>query len=131
MKNSKNFLLNSAQLDTTTSYDENGDIHVSVCPWNQQVEPLTEGKQQAYPARVIVAETGDVSIKAYRIGSHGPRYRKCFTTEHCEIMHAENGQLVERWKFLPTLSIHEVWRIRRREQPSINAFYLTLKENLS
>ena len=72
---------------------------------------------------------GDITVKAYRVGSHGPRYRKCFSTEHCEVLQADNGQLLERWKFAPHLSVHEVWKIRRREQPAVNAYYLTLKEN--
>lgn len=125
-----NLLQNSVQLHTETSYMVNGDIHVYVCPWNQSEEPMTEGAKRSYPARITVMENGDITVKAYRVGSQGPRYRRVFRTEHCEILKAEGGQLVERWKFVPDLSIHEVWSIRRRETPAINAYYLTLKDNL-
>lgn len=124
-----NLLQNNVRMDTETNYQVNGDINVYVCPWNQSAEPLTEGAKRTYPARITVMENGDISVRAYRIGSHGPRYRKRFATEHCEVLQADGGQLLERWKFPPQLSIHDVWEIRRREQPAINAYYLTLKEN--
>jgi hypothetical protein len=130
MKNSIQILKNNAELDTTTVYHENGDIQVYACPWNEGAEPLTDGNKKTYRARITMAENGDFTVKAYRIGSQGPRYRKRFATEHCEVLESDNGQLLERWKFAPTLSIHEVWSIRRREQPAVNAYYLTLKENL-
>lgn len=124
-----NILQNNVRMDTETNYQVNGDINVYVCPWNQSAEPLTEGAKCTYPARITVMENGDISVRAYRIGSHGPRYRKRFATEHCEVLQADGGQLLERWKFSPQLSIHDVWEIRRREQPAVNAYYLTLKEN--
>lgn len=129
MKKIKPLLLNNVQLDTETTYQVNGDIDVYACSWNQHVEPVTRETKCSYPARVTVMENGDVTVRAYRIGSNGPRYRKRFATEHCEVLQADGGQLVERWKFPPQLSIHDVWDIRRREQPAVNAYYLTLKEN--
>lgn len=129
MKNVNNPLNNSARLFTESVYQLNGDINVYACPWNTEYPCLTDGGKRSYPARITVAENGDITVKAYRLGSHGPRYRKCFSTEHCEVLQADNGQLLERWKFAPHLSVHEVWKIRRREQPAVNAYYLTLKEN--
>ena len=128
--NEKNLLLNNVQLHTETSYMVNGDINVYVCPWSHSEEPMTEGAKRSYPARITVMETGDIIVKAYRIGSQGPRYRKVFRTEHCEILKADNGHLIERWKFAPDLSIHEVWQARKRETPAINAYYLTLQNNM-
>ena len=125
-----NLLQNNVQLHTETSYMVNGDIRVYVCPWNQSEEPMTEGAQRSYPARITVMETGEISVKAYRIGSQGPRYRKVFRTEHCEILKAEGGQLIERWKFAPHLSVHDIWQARQRETPAINAYYLTLQNNM-
>lgn len=125
----KTLLNHAAQLHTETTYQVNGDINVYVCPWNPETPYLTDGAKRSYPARITVAENGCIDIRAYRIGSHGPRYRKCFATEHCTVMQAEGGQMLERWKFPPQLSIHDVWDIRRREQPAVNAYYLTLKEN--
>ena len=124
-----NLLTNSVQLDTQTSYQVNGDINVYVCPWIKDVEPLTEGEKRSYPARITVMENGDFTVKAFRLGKQGPRYHKRFATEHCEVMEAANGQLVERWKFPSHLSIHEVWAIRRREASKVNNFYRTLKDN--
>lgn len=124
-----NLLKQDVRMDTETLYQVNGDINVFACPWNPCTEPLTEGAKRSYPARITVMENGDINVRAYRIGSHGPRYRKCFATEHCEVLQADSGQLIERWKFSPQLSIHDVWNIRRREQPAVNAYYLTLKEN--
>ena len=124
-----NLLKQDVRMDTETLYQVTGDINVFACPWNPCTEPLTEGAKRSYPARITVMENGDINVRAYRIGSHGPRYRKRFATEHCEVLQADSGQLIERWKFSQQLSIHDVWNIRRREQPAVNAYYLTLKEN--
>ena len=75
MKNSIQILKNNAELDTTTVYHENGDIQVYACPWNEGAEPLTDGNKKTYRARITMAENGDFTVKAYRIGSQGPRYR--------------------------------------------------------
>ena len=124
-----NLLKQDVRMDTETLYQVTGDINVFACPWNPCTEPLTEGAKRSYPARITVMENGDINVRAYRIGSHGPRYRKRFATEHCEVLQADSGQLIERWKFSQQLSIHDVWNIRRREQPAVNAYYLTLKDN--
>ena len=52
-----------------------------------------------------------------------------FSTEHCDVLRSQGGVLLERWRFDKKLTIHQVWDIRRREQPAVDAFFLTLKED--
>ena len=125
----KNVLLKDVKLDTTTTYSANGDIKIIACPWNEDVDPLTPDKQVSYHGRITVMEDGSAEVKRYRMGTNAPLYTTLFSTEHCDVLRSRGGSLTERWKFDKKLTIHQVWDIRRREQPAVDAFFLTLKED--
>ena len=124
-----NQLLKDVSIDSTTSFFANGDIKVYPCPWNENDEPITPEKKVSYRGRITVMEDGQTDVKRYRLGTNPPLYTKLFSTEHCDVLRSQAGKLVERWKFHQKLSIHQVWEIRQREQPAVNAFFLTLKED--
>jgi hypothetical protein len=125
----KNVLLKDVKLDTTTSFFANGDIKVYACPWNEGFEPLTPEKKVSYRGRITVMEDGNAEVKRYQLGTNPPLYTTLFSTEHCDVLRSRGGNLTERWKFDKKLTIHQVWDIRRREQPAVDAFFLTLKED--
>ena len=127
----RNMLLKDVSIDSTTTFFANGDVRVYPCPWNEDVAPLTEGKRKSYRGRITVMEDGNTEVKRYHLGMNAPLYQKLFSTEHCDVLRSQGGTIMERWRFDKKLNIHQVWEIRRREQPSVNAFFLTLKEDNS
>ncbi len=124
-----NVLLKDVKLDTTTTFSANGDIQIHACPWNEGFEPLTPGKEVSFRGRITVMEDGNTEVKRYRMGTNPPLYTKLFSTEHCDVLRSRGGCLQEVWKFDKKLTIHHVWDIRRREQPEVDAFFLTLIED--
>ena len=122
----KNILLNDVQMDTQTAYFVNGDINIYPASY-EHPDPMTSKSTVSYPARITVMEDGNTRIRPYKVGSAGPRYKIIYRTEHCDVQLWNNNKIVECWKFAPTLSIHEIWAIRKREMPMVTAFFLTLK----
>lgn len=124
-----NQLLKDVSIDSTTTFFSNGDMKVFPCPWSQDAGPVTSGKKVSYRGRITVMEDGQTEVKRYNMGSNPPLYRKLFCTEHCDVLQSAGGTITERWKFDRKLPIHLVWDIRRREQPAVDSFFLTLKED--
>lgn len=127
----KNKIINNVCMDTQTAFMMNGDINVYPMPYEADWAPITREKKVSYKGRITVMEDGNTTVKAYRIGSLGARYREVFSTEHCSVLLTHGGTLIERWRFDRKVKIHQVWEIRQREQPLVNAFFLTAKEDLA
>jgi len=121
-----NRILNDVRMDTQTAYFVNGDINIYPACY-EHPEPMTSTPTVSYPARITVMEDGNTRIRPYQVGSHGPRYKVLYSTEHCDLQLWNNGRIVECWKFSPKLNIHEICRIRKREIPMVTAYLISLK----
>ena len=126
---SKQILTNDVKIDSTTTYMANGDITIHPCPWSDDVNLAGGAKKQSFRGRITIQEGGMTEVKRYNIGSKAPLNNYLFRTEHCDVFQSPAGTITERWKFDKKLSIHQVWDIRRREQPAVEAFFQTLKDN--
>ena len=122
----KQILTNDAKIDTTTTYFANGDIIIHPCPWSEDVNLAGGAKKQSFRGRITILEGGQTEVKRYNIGANGPMYNRLFHTEHCDVYQTNAGTITERWKFDKKLTIHQVWDIRRREQPAVEAFFQNL-----
>ncbi|MBQ8673729.1 MAG: hypothetical protein IJ511_06745 [Bacteroides sp.] len=130
MNTNKKIIFNNVRMDSVAIFSDN-QVTVMPCPWEAaKGEEVTGGKRMNFKGRTVLDETGRMQIMPYNIGSQGPRYETLFTTEHCTVQRTQGGGLVERWVFRRELPIHKVWEIRERERASIDAFFLTLKEDL-
>ena len=86
MKNQtyKQQILHDVQMDTQTTFMNNGDINIFPCIWEQDKAPVTaDGKGLVrYRAGVMVEEDGRTRMKRYRDGLNGPKYETLFETAH-------------------------------------------------
>lgn len=80
----KEQILQNVQMDTQTTFMNNGDINIYPCVWEQDKAPVTaDGKGQVrYRAGVMVEEDGRTRMKRYRDGLNGPKYETLFETAH-------------------------------------------------
>ena len=124
-------LFGNVQMDAQVTMNVNGDINIWPEAWEAEKAPIMPERRVAYRGRITLMEDGQTEVKRYHIGSQLPLYRKLFSTEHCDIIRTQGGQLIERWRFKKNLSIHQVCDIRRREQPAVEAFFVTLKEGMA
>ena len=80
----KQQILHDVQMDTQTTFMNNGDINIFPCVWEQDKAPVTaDGKGLVrYRAGVMVEEDGRTRMKRYRDGMNGPKYETLFETAH-------------------------------------------------
>ena len=80
----KQQILHDVQMDTQTTFMNNGDINIYPCVWEQDKAPVTaDGKGLVrYRAGVMVEEDGRTRMKRYRDGMNGPKYETLFETAH-------------------------------------------------
>ena len=78
--NYKQQILHDVQMDTQTTFMNNGDINIFPCIWEQDKAPVTaNGKGLVrYRAGVMVEEDGRTRMKRYRDGLNGPKYETLF-----------------------------------------------------
>lgn len=124
---SKNILLNDVRMDTQTAYFSNGDIHIYPCAYEADKAPILSEQKVSYRGRITMMESGETEVKRYNLGSQLPLYRKLYSTEHCEVIMSQAGNIYERWRFGKKLPIHQIWEIRKREMVQVDAFFKTLK----
>ena len=82
----KQQILHDVQMDTQTTFMNNGDINIYPypCVWEEDKAPVTaDGKGLVrYRAGVMVEEDGRTRMKRYRDGMNGPKYETLFETAH-------------------------------------------------
>lgn len=126
-----NILFENVQIDAQVAMKVNGDINIYPEPWEKDWGPIMSPLKKSYRGRITMMDDGQTEVKRYNIGSQMPLYTKLFCTEHCEVMRSQGGKLIEKWKFDKKLNIHQIWEIRRREQPAVEAFFVAMKEDLT
>ena len=127
----KNILFGNVRMDAQVGMNVNGNINIWPEPWEMENAPVMPERKVSYRGRITLMDDGQAEVKRYNIGSQLPLYHRLFSTEHCDIIRTQGGQLIERWKFKKTLNIHQIWDIRRREQPAVEAFLLAMKEDIA
>ncbi|SHK60735.1 hypothetical protein [Xylanibacter ruminicola] len=80
----KEQILHNVQMDTQTTFMNNGDINIYPCVWEQDNKPVTaDGNSRIrYRAGVTVDEDGRTHMKRYRDGLNGPKHETLFETAH-------------------------------------------------
>ena len=80
----KQQILHDVQMDTQTTFMNNGDINIYPCSWEFDKAPVTaEGKTLVrYRAGVMVVDDGTAVVKRFRDGLNGPKYETIFETPH-------------------------------------------------
>ena len=127
----KSFLEKNVRMDAQVAMNINGDINIYPAPWEEDQTPIMSERRVSYRGRITMMDSGQTEVKRYNIGSQMPLYDKLFCTEHCDVLRSQGGQLIEKWKFNNKLSIHQIWEIRKREKPLVDAYFLTIKEDLT
>lgn len=86
-------------MDAQVTMNVNGDINIWPEAWEAEKAPIMPERRVSYRGRITLMEDGQTEVKRYHIGSQLPLYRKLFSTEHCDIIRTQGGQLIERWRF--------------------------------
>ena len=134
--NYKQQILHEVQMDTQTTFMNNGDIIIYPCSWEEDKAPVTaEGKTIVrYRAGVMVEEDGRTRMKRYRDGMNGPKYETLFETAHADVKrtremnHGKRGCLKVEFKFPRRYPLSMMKNFFAQEVKEIMAYFNSRKE---
>ena len=134
----KEQILQNVQMDTQTTFMNNGDINIYPCLWEQDKAPVTaEGKSLVrYRAGVMVEEDGRTRMKRYRDGLNGPKYETLFQTAHADVKrtrenskhHPNRGCLKVEFRFPRRYPLSLMKSLFYQESEEIMAYFNSRKE---
>ena len=132
----KQQILNDVQMDTQTTFMNNGDINIYPCVWEQGKIPVTtEGKTIVrYRAGVMVEEDGRTRMKRYREGVNGPKYETLFQTAHADVKrtremnHGRRGCLKVEFRFPRRYPLSLMKSLFNEEAEEVMAYFNSRKE---
>ena len=81
--NKKNLLVQNV-LDASVNYQNNGDILIMPCLWEDEKQ-VTDGSRVRYRGGIEVDPDGRTTVKRYNEGGNGPRYNLLFKTPHGKV----------------------------------------------
>lgn len=119
----KKIFIDDVRMDTQTAFLANGNINIYPCAWEMDKIPVTADGTASFKGRIRVEEDGRTRVVPYNIGSQGPRYATLFETEHCRVMKTQNGKIIEKWTFKPSLTNEEIRTARTLESTKVDGFY--------
>ena len=134
--NYKQQILNDVQMDTQTTFMNNGDINIYPCVWEQDKGSVTaDGKRMVrYRASVMVEEDGRTLMKRYHDGQNGPKYETLFQTAHSDVKrtrsmnHGRRGCLKIEFRFPRRYPLSLMKNLFNQETQEIMAYLNSRKE---
>ena len=132
----KQQILHDVQMDTQTTFMNNGDINIYVCPWEQDKAPVTaSGKPIVrYRAGVTVVDEGRTVVKRVREGLQGPKYEVIYQTAHADVKrtremnHGQRGCLKVEFRFPRRYPLSLMKSLFYKESEEIMAYFNSRKE---
>ena len=132
----KQQILHDVQMDTQTTFMNNGDINIYPCQWEQDKAPVTANgcKRISYRAGVTVDEDGRTLMKRYRDGINGSKYETLFQTAHADVKrtremnHGKRGCLKVEFRFPRRYPLSLMKSLYSQESEEIMAYFNSRKE---
>ena len=134
----KQQILQNVQMDTQTTFMNNGDINIYPCIWEQEKAPVTANGSSriSYRAGVTVDEDGRTHMKRYRDGLNGPKYETLFQTAHADVKrtrenskhHPNRGCLKVEFRFPRRYPLSLMKSLFFQESEEIMAYFNSRKE---
>ena len=132
----KQQILNDVQMDTQTTFMNNGDINIYPCSWEGDKVPVTaDGKPIVrYRAGVTVVDEGRTVVKRFRDGLNGPKYEVIYQTAHADVKrtremnHGQRGCLKVEFRFPRRYPLSLMKSLFYKESEEIMAYFNSRKE---
>ena len=132
----KQQILNDVQMDTQTTFMNNGDINIYPCSWEGDKAPVTAyGKPIVrYRAGVTVVDEGRTVVKRFRDGLNGPKYEVIYQTAHADVKrtremnHGQRGCLKVEFRFPRRYPLSLMKSLFYKESEEIMAYFNSRKE---
>ena len=93
MQNIKVFIDN-INIDTQTTYSENGKININRCPYEENPHLVQNGDHVSQKGRMVTEDDGTSCFRPYATNS-GSRYNTLFQTAHGTVKETLNDVIIQ------------------------------------
>jgi hypothetical protein len=89
-----NVFVDTINIDTQTTYSENGKININRCPYEDNPHLVLHGDRVSQKGRMVTEDDGTSCFRPYATNS-GSRYNKLFQTAHGTVKETMNDIIVQ------------------------------------
>ena len=118
-----NVFVDNVNIDTQTTYSENGKININRCPYEENPHLVQNGDRVSQKGRMVTEDDGTSCFRPYAHGS-GSRYNTLFQTAHGSVKETLND-VIFQLRFPKRLGKILIESMLREEQEELTAFVKT------
>lgn len=124
--NNVNIFVDNVNIDTQTTYSENGRINIYRCAYEENPHLVLHGNTASQKGRMITEDDGTSCFRPYAVDS-GSRYNTLFQTAHGEVKETQ-GNIIFLLRFPKKLGKDYIASILGEEQSEQENFFNELNE---
>ena len=94
MKKAKNVFSDNFRIETQTVFNENGNINIYPCHFEEKHFIVADGNQAKQKGRMVTEDDGTSLFRPYAVDS-GSRYNTLFSTAHGTMKESKNDIIVQ------------------------------------
>ena len=118
-----NVFVDNVNIDTQTTYSENGKININRCPYEENPHLVLNGDRVSQKGRMVTEDDGTSRFRPYAHDS-GSRYNTLFQTAHGTVKETLND-VIFQLRFPKRLGKSLIESMLREEQEEQVAFVKT------
>ena len=118
-----NVFVDNVNIDTQTTYSENGKININRCPYEENPHLVLNGDRVSQKGRMVTQDDGTACFRPYAHDS-GSRYNTLYRTAHGTVKETQND-VIFQLRFPKRLGKALIERMLREEQEEQRAFVKT------
>ena len=92
--NKINVFVDNVNIDTQTTYSENGKININRCPYEENPHLVLNGDLVSQKGRMVTEDDGTSCFRPYATNS-GSRYNNLFQTAHGTVKETLNDIIIQ------------------------------------
>lgn len=124
MKNkAKKLFVDNIRIETQTVYNENGNINIYRCAYEENPHLVLHGDRVSQKGRMVTHDDGTSSFRPYAVES-GSRYNRLFETAHGTVKETLNDIIIQL-RFPKRLGKALVGTLFKDESEEVAAFIRT------
>ena len=124
--NKINVFVDTVNIDTQTTYSENGKININRCPYEENPHLVLHGDSVSQKGRMVTDDDGTSCFRPYAVDS-GSRYNTLFRTAHGIVKETQNDVLFLQ-RFPKKLGKAYIASTLQQEQAEQQNFFNELNE---
>ena len=122
-RKNQNVFVDNIRIETQTVYNENGNINIYPCGFEENPHLVCNGDHAVQKGRMVTHDDGTSSFRPYAVES-GSRYNRLFETAHGTVKETQNDIIIQL-RFPKRLGKALVGTMFKDESEEVAAFIRT------